>query len=267
MGARRWLMLGVLVFCASGCVDSMPVALRDWYNVQHEFLDTMTWVVDEDSAARYNATIKDRVRPKENAIKERRDKIVNATYGADDKKKLVAQILELKTKTLKAEIDSLDVRLRQQQHRIRKILVKLAWDKAEEMKRSTDREFEVNAAEIWKELSNLELPAEFAAPEGGGGGLTPPGGGMVGMPGMPTMPGPGGPQGGGPQGGGDASTPKSEVDPNANVNLSLFIVCRPRGGGQWEPNQVIWKSGRTIVPTPLRVPKDNGIDITPTTYQ
>lgn len=257
---RSRLLLAALVLSLTGCGDNLPSVLRDYYNVQNEVIDHMVTVCDDDSAKRFNELYKNRIRPKEERLRERLDKLNRQQVTQTDKKLFDALHIELESVKFKHEITGIDNRYTKEVARIRRLIVKLTEEKAEEMK-PLDKTFEVVASQVWPNLSNLERPDKytssggtggFAAPkpeaQGGGGGPPPmmmPGGG--GMPMMPMM-GPGG-------GGGGGAHP-------AATSLSFSMLCervtRADGQKDWKITRR-WRGGSTTVEK-LEI---NGVDLAP----
>jgi hypothetical protein len=254
MKRRTWLLLA-LVIGVPGCGDTIQAVQRDYYNVEHEVIDNMIQVADENSAKRFNDLYKGHLSKKEDANKERFDKIKNNQFTVADQKLLDMELKALEDGALKVQISSLEYRFRQAQNRIRRLIVKVVEDKAEEMKRQ-GKSFTVEAKDVCPNLSReLAMPAKFSKSEGGGGGGMPP---MM----MQMMPGGAGPQGmpaAGPaaNAGGGA---QAKSDPQANKNLNFVITCELINPGQWNENRR-WKAGGTEIGK-LEV---NGFDLAPLT--
>lgn len=251
MKRRTWLWLALVMIGVPGCGDTMHAVQRDYYNVEHEVIDNMIQVVDENSAKRFNDLYKGHLSKKEDANKERFDKIKNNQFTTADQKLLDEEIRRLTDGVFNAQNHSLEYRFRQAQNRIRKLIVKAVEDKAVEMK-SQGKSFTVEAKDVCPNLSkDLAMPVKFSKNESGGGG-----GGMMPMM-MQMMPQGAGPQGmpaaGGPAanaGGGGGAQPKS--DPNANKNLNFVMTCELINPGQWNVTRR-WKAGGTDVPSPFPV--------------
>ena len=247
MKRRIWFWLA-LVIGVPGCGDNIQAVQRDYYNVEHEIIDNMIQIVDENSAKRFNDVYKGHLSKKEDSNKERFDKIKNNQFTAADQKLLEMELKSLEEGMFKVQISSLEYRFRQAQNRIRKLIVKVVEEKAEEMKRQ-GKSFTVEAKDVCPNLSReLAMPAKFGKNEGGGGGMPP----MM----MMQMPGGAGPQGmpaAGPAGNaGGAAQAKS--DPQANRNLNFVLSYDLVGQGQWQPRERIWKAGGSDVPSPYLVP-------------
>lgn len=260
---RSGCWLAVLIG-VPGCADSMAAVLRDHYNVQHEVLDNMSQIADDESAKRFNDAYRNRLKVKEDAVKERFDKIKNNQFTEADRKILEAEILTLRGSKLKGQIESLDARFRIMQNWTRRMVVKLAEDKAEEA-RKRDQSFTIKSSELCPNLAALEMPVFFnggdlGADSGGGGmlmmGNPMMGGGMAGIGGPPGM---GGPPGG-PGGQAAAAPAGPKLDAKANQNLQFFLECRRTEdpGNRWVETRT-WKSGGATI-TRLEV---NGIDLVP----
>jgi hypothetical protein len=243
------LMMVAMALGLTGCADDLPSVLRDYYNVQNEVIDHMVTVCDEDSAKRFNEMLKTRLKPKEDQLRERLDKLNRQQVTQTDKKLFDELHIKLETEDFKHELGGIDTRYYKEVARIRRIIVKLAEDKAEEMK-SLDKTFEVVASQAWPNLSNLEKPDKFSSSSGLGGFAAPkaqadPGGGPPGMPGggiMGMMPGAGG-------GGGNNL---------ANANLTFSMLCERIGQKDWKVTRR-WRSGGTTVEK-LEI---NGVNLVP----
>jgi hypothetical protein len=265
------LSWGCIALFLAGCGDNAAAIMRDFYNVQNEIIDHMVYVADEESAKKFNALCELRISPKEGALQERKEKMNKQLVTTEDQARFAAEILAMEAGNLKAEVEGIDGRYRQQVHRIRRIIVKLAEQKMEEEKRK-DQSFVVSSSKEWPSLANLYTPAKFGADAGGMGGGAPmgamPGGAMPGgaMPGgaMPggAMPGgamPGGAMPGMPGGPGGAGAAVSNL---ANKNLNFSItgdrIVQPDGTKEWKITRR-WKSGGTEV-TKLEI---NGVNLVP----
>jgi hypothetical protein len=251
MKRRTWCWLALL-FGVPGCGDTIQAVRRDYYNIEHEVIDNMIQIVDEESAKRYNTAFKNRLKVKEEANKARFDKIQNNQFSEADRKILADTLIDLDANVLKLQNTSLEFRFRQAQHHIRKLIVKLAEDKAEEMKRQ-GRTFTVEAKEICPNLSiSLEVPERFVKNEGGGGGMMPM---MMNM--MPAGAGPQGmPGGGGPAAGGGQAAGSAQ----ANRNLNFVMTCDLIQPGQWAQPRKRWMAGAAEIPSPFNV---EGFDLAP----
>jgi len=255
----RLVLSSALVLSLTGCADNLPAVLRDYYNVQNEVIDHMVAVCDDDSAKRYNELYKNRIKPKEDQIRERLEKLNRQQVTQTDKKIFDELHIQLETVQLKHEIGGIDSRYNKEVARIRRIIVKLTEDKAEEMK-SLDKTYEVVASQVWPNLSNLEKPDKFSSSFSGGGGFgapKPEPQGGPGMPGMPGMPGPGGmipmmPGAGGGGGGINLAT--------ANLTFSMLCerITQPTGQKDWRITRR-WRNGGTTVEK-LEV---NGVNLAP----
>ncbi|MCI0682282.1 MAG: hypothetical protein L0Y71_09275 [Gemmataceae bacterium] len=181
------------LFLAAGCGDSIQAVTRDYCNVQHEALDDMMQIVDEESAKRFNEDYENRIMPQEDAVDARHAKIMNNLFTEADKKITALAIVELETVTLKGQFESLDTRCALTLNRLRRLAVKMVEDKAEEAKRA-NQSFTVRSNDLCPELTTkLRRGKHFAKGEsGGGGGMAPmmPGPGGAQMPGIGPMPGP-----------------------------------------------------------------------------
>ena len=266
-----WLILLVVL---PGCGDTVSAVLRDYYNVEHEILDNMSLISDEDSAKKFNELCRNRLKHKEEDVDKRREKIEANQYTDADRKALAFEVENVEGNQLKMQIASLDTRFRILQNRQRRLIVKLTEEKAAELK-NQGQSFKIDASSIWQNLSTIEMPEKFTKSTGGGGG-------GMGMPMMPPMPagGPAGPgaappgapgmPAGGPAmaGGAQAGAPQAPkappVDPRANQNLRFIMICERVGNG-WDETRS-WQSGGTVVfsnkggGNKLEV---NGIDLTP----
>src|SRR5262245_53271270 len=224
MKRRVWLWLA-LVIGVPGCGDTIHAVKRDYYNVEHEVIDNMIQIVDENSAKRFNELYKGHLSKKEDANKERFDKIKNNQFTSADQKLLEEEIKRLEEGTFKLQITTLEFRFRQAQNRIRKLIVRVVEEKAEEMKRQ-GRSFTVEAKDVCPNLSReLAMPVRYGKDEGGGGG------GMMPMM-MQMMPAGAGPQGM-PEAGPAANAAQAKSDPQANRNLNFVLSYDLVGQGQW----------------------------------
>src|SRR5207247_492574 len=133
MKRRSWWWLA-LFFGVPGCGDTIQAVKRDYYNIEHEVIDNMIQIVDEESAKRYNTAYKNRLKVKEEANKARFDKIQNNQFSEADRKILAETLNDLDTNVLKLQNSSLEFRFRQAPHHIRRLIVKLTEDKTEEIK-------------------------------------------------------------------------------------------------------------------------------------
>lgn len=247
----------------TGCGDSMPAVMRDYYNVQHEILDNMVMVVDEASAKKFNENYTNRLQKKEEVIKTRKEKVtLTNSFTAADRDAMAKLLIELDTVTLKSEAGTLDKRFRILQNRHRRLIVKLVEDKAnDEMRTKTDT-FTVKSKEVCPELSDLAMPEKFSATnESVGGGLG--GGGMAGMAGPGGAANPGGAAGAagaGAAGAGGEQKKKTAraVDPRANSKLGFSITC-VRVGNEWQQTRR-WGSGSKGIEVPL---VEEGVDLIP----
>lgn len=260
-----WLCLLLTV---PGCGDNIAAVLRDYYNVEHEILDNMSKIADDDSAKSFNEVCNKRLQPKEKAVNERREKIERNQFQEADRKALALEIELLETGPLKAQITSLDARFRILQNRQRRLLVKLSEDQAAQAK-AQGQSFTIDASKNWPNLSAVELPEKLGKGPNAGGGMAPM------MPAMPMMP-PGAPGGAGPPGGApmqmggpavaEQKAPAGPaVDPKYN-SIRFVLTCERVGNG-WDETRA-WKLGNTVVysnkgGTKLLSP--DGIDLTPLT--
>lgn len=215
---------------AAGCGDSIEAVYRDYCNVQHEVLDDLTHVVDDESAKRFNTAFEARIMPKEEAVDAREEKILNNLFSAADKQITALSIIEMESKSLKGQLDALETRYAMTLNRLRRLIVKIAEDKADELKRG-NQSFTIKTNELCPNLSKLRKGKHFtrgAAPGGGlGGGMAP----MAGMPGAGPMPG-GGPGGiampGAEKGKEQPLEPKKMAFPDSNLNrdFEFILECR-----------------------------------------
>jgi hypothetical protein len=255
MKRRIWLWLA-LVIGVPGCGDTIQAVQRDYYNVEHEIIDNMIQIVDENSAKRFNEVYKGHLSKKEDSNKERFDKIKNNQFTTADQKLLEMELKNLDETTLKVQISSLEYRFRQAQNRIRKLIVRVVEEKAEEMKRQ-GKSFTVEAKDVCPNLSReLAMPVKFSKNEGGGGGGMPP---MMMPMQMPAGAGPQGMPAAGPAGNAGGAPPAA-IDPQANKNLNFVITCELINPGQWNVTRR-WKSGGTDI---VRL-EINGFDLAPLT--
>src|SRR5688500_11173731 len=127
------LLFAAVVLSLTGCADNLPALLRDYYNVQNEVIDHMVTVCDDDSAKRFNELYRNRIKPKEELLRLRLDKLNRQQVTQTDKKLFDAQHIELESVKLKHEITGIDNRYMKEVARIRRLIVKLTEDKAEEM--------------------------------------------------------------------------------------------------------------------------------------
>lgn len=248
-----------VLLLVAGCGDNIQAVYRDYCNVQHEVLDDMMQVVDDDSAKRFNTAYETRLQPKEEDVEKRKDKIMNNLFTEADKKLTALAIEELETNSLKDQLESLDTRYRLTQRRIRRLIVKMVEDKAEEAKRA-NQSFTIKSGELCPNLTGLKKGAKFGKSEGGmGGGMAPMGGGQMpgggGMPPMPDMP-----DAGGGGGGKAAAKAAAKVDPNANANLEFVMECRRTEdpANPWSVTRY-WRAGGARIQE-LTV---NGINVVP----
>jgi hypothetical protein len=271
------LLVGLAFLGLAGCSDNLPAVLRDYYNVENEAIDHLVFVCDDASAKRYNDLYQNRLKPKEEEIRERLDKLNKQQITQADQKLFADLHLSIEEE-LKGEIGGLDGRYRKEQARIRRIIVKLTEDKVEETKPVKDTSFTVEANQIWPNLSNPAAPRKFggasdgfgANPNAGGGGQRPAGaggppagmmmgGGMMGgaaggppgaPPGMGMPPGMGAPPGmGGPAGG-------SNNNPTFSIHCERIV--NPAGQKDWRVTRR-WTLGATVVDK-LEI---NGINLVP----
>lgn len=261
------ILIGLTLLGVAGCADNLPGVLRDYHNVQNEVIDHMVYVCDDDSAKAFNELYKNRIKPKEDECKERLERLNKQQISTTDQKIFAQQHLDIEANELKGEIGGLSGRYNKEVARIRRIIVKLTEDKAEQTKASQDQTFTVEASQLWQNLSNVEIPRKFAGNDGmgppaaalaqpGGPGGPPGAGGPMaggmkgGPPGMMGMM--GGPPGGmmGGPGGGGAS--------NAYFSMTCERIVTPAGQKDW---RVIrrWRNGNTTL-EPREV---NGVNMLP----
>jgi hypothetical protein len=265
------LCCGLAFLALTGCSDNLHAVLRDYYNVENEGVDHLVYVCDEGSAKAYNDLVKNRLRPKEEQIRERLEKLEKQQVTQIDQKLFAEEHLKVQS-DLKGEIGGLDGRFRKEQARIRRIIVKLSEDKMEEMK-SSDTSFTVEAAQIWPQLSNTEQPKKFSGNDGmaakmdmAGGGpggkmmgnamMGGAGGGMMGGPGGGMMGGPGGGMMGMP-GGGMMGGAGGVASSNPTFSIQCERIVNAAGQKDWRVTRR-WHSGSKVVELEI-----NGVNLTP----
>jgi hypothetical protein len=270
-----WLILLITV---PGCGDNIGAILRDYYNIEHEILDNMSMITDDESAKKFNEIFDKRLKDREASITDRKEGLDRRNPGEADKKAITLEADMLENGLLKAQIASLDSRFRILQNRQRRLLVKLTEDQAE-LAKAKGESFTIDAGKNWPNLSATAVPDKLGkSPNAGGMG-----GGM--MPAMMPMQPPGGPGGGGPPGaGGPAAAPPGmpavgpqgagqqqaapagpAVDPK--YNQIRFILTCERIGNAWVETRA-WKLGNSVVYSNKEGAKllsPDGVDLTPLT--
>jgi hypothetical protein len=245
-----------VLLLVAGCGDNIQAVYRVYCNVQHEVLDDMMQVVDDESAKRFNTAYENRIMAKEEAVDQRKEKIMNNLFSEADKKLTALVIEEMEAVSLKGQFDSMEARYRLTQNRIRRLIVKMVEDKAEEAKRA-DQSFTIKSGELCPNLTNMKKGAKFGKSDGGmgglmGGGIAPPmmpgGGQMPGAGPMPAMPGAGG------------GVAKKAVDPQANASLEFVMECRRTDdpANRWQVSRY-WRAGSARIQE-LTI---NGVNLVP----
>ena len=256
---RSWtwpiLLVGIV-----GCQDNIALVQRDYYNVKHEILDNMVKVVDENSATRFNQAHKDRLKPKEDANKERFEKIKNNLYAKKDREDFAEEYKTLNSVTLKGQRTSGHTRLFQNLNRIRRVIVKMVDVEAEQAKKQ-GQSFRIESGKLCPNMTSLDGVSDFAnmgdVGNAGGGG-----GGMMMMPGM--MPGMGGPPGAPGAGQAAAAPAEEKTDPRAYQSFQFVYEGTKTGdpANPWAVNRS-WRAGSGAAP-PLVVPiNGKSIDLLP----
>lgn len=235
---RRYWIWAILLVGLAGCGDNIAAVQRDYYNLKHEVLDNMMSVVDEESAKRFNFAYANRLKDKQNSNRERSDKIRNNQFTQKDRDALDVELRELNEVILKGQKDSATTRLFQNLNRVRRIIVRLAEEKAA-LAKQQNQSFTIKSRELWPNMTALDCVSEFAGigEDGGGGGMM--------MPMMPMMMGKGGPPGAPAQ----AEAPaKEKIDPRAFQNPEFVLECRriEGPGGPWQDTPS-WRFGNNTV--------------------
>ena len=250
---RSWGWL-VVVCGVAGCGDNMTLVVRDYYNIQHEVIDNMVYIVDEPTAKKFNKDYEVRLKVKEEAIEARREKIINNLFVEADKVATRELIKQLDEVDLKKEIDNLDNRFRVMQNRLRRVMVKMVEDKAA-LGKAGDQSFTVSSLDVCPSLTNLERGAKFVKGINVSGLL----GGAAPM----MVPGAAGPGGVAPANQQAPPAAAAKMHPRVNDNFTFVIECRRTGdaANPWEETRA-WKAGSTVVNRD-EINKDLIIDIFP----